>query len=279
MLAMVVVCVYSQATNDQKIINPTGCGRRLSAFTGRRDLEAAQDDSKIVGGTAAQSQDWNWQVALRTNGRFFCGGSLANSIWVVTAAHCTQGMTVSTLSVLLGGHNIGISESWTTTRTVGRVIQHASYNGNTMRYDISLIKMSSAVTYTTQIGPVCIAAQGASYANQNAVATGWGATFSGGSASTSALRQVTLRVRTDAECTSSFSTGSIHTASMLCAGLRGDGLDTCQGDSGGPLVWGNSQNIWYLIGATSWGIGCGDVGVYAHVAQFNTWISSNIANN
>lgn len=89
-LAMIVASVYSQAANDQKIINPSGCGRRLSAFTGRRDLEN-QDDSKIVGGTVAISQDWNWQVTLRTNGRFFCGGSLANSIWVVTAAHCTQG--------------------------------------------------------------------------------------------------------------------------------------------------------------------------------------------
>jgi len=147
-----------------------------------------------------------------------------------------------------------------------------------MRYDITLIKMSSAITYTQYIGPVCIPAQGASHSNLNAIATGWGATSSGG-ATSATLRQVTLRVRTDSECSGSFTSGSIHTSSMLCAGIRGDGMDTCQGDSGGPLVWANSQNIHYLIGATSWGIGCGDVGVYAHVSQLVSWISTNIANN
>ena len=53
--------------------------------------------TKIVGGTNANAGDAPWQVAL-TSGTGsnifraqFCGGTLINSDWVLTAAHCTEG--------------------------------------------------------------------------------------------------------------------------------------------------------------------------------------------
>jgi secreted trypsin-like serine protease len=278
LLALLVASVYSQTTGDQTSINPSGCGRRLSAFGKRAAVESEQDPGKIVGGQVATAGDWNWMVIVKTNGRFFCGSSLINSIWLLTAAHCTSGMSVSTLSVQLGVHNQNSPESWVVSRNIARIIQHASYSSSTMRNDISLMKMASAITYNQYIGPVCLPASGASYAGQTATAVGWGTTTSGGSVSNT-LRYVNLLVRTDAQCTSSFSSGSIHTATMLCAGVKGDNMDTCQGDSGGPLSVANSNGIHYQIGVTSWGIGCGDVGVYAHVANFISWITSNVSSN
>ena len=53
--------------------------------------------TKIVGGTYANAGDAPWQVALtRSTGSDvfsaqFCGGTLINSDWVLTAAHCTEG--------------------------------------------------------------------------------------------------------------------------------------------------------------------------------------------
>lgn len=47
-----------------------------------------------------------------------------------------------------------------------------------------------------------------------------------------------------------------------------------QGDSGGPLVT-LKNDIWWLIGDTSWGSGCAKVnrpGVYGNVTAFTDWI-------
>jgi secreted trypsin-like serine protease len=56
---------------------------------------------------------------------------------------------------------------------------------------------------------------------------------------------------------------------MLCAGYPQGGTDTCQGDSGGPLLVPVGHDL-RLVGATSFGAGCGrpgKPGVYARVAE------------
>lgn len=86
-LATVVALAYSQLAGDTKTVNPPGCGKPTPSRFGNRD------PSKIVGGTEATKGYWNWQVSLTRNllGQF-CGGSLINSQWILTAAHCTSGL-------------------------------------------------------------------------------------------------------------------------------------------------------------------------------------------
>lgn len=66
---------------------------------------------------------------------------------------------------------------------------------------------------------------------------------------------------------------------MICAGVMNDNMDTCQGDSGGPLVVPDANGKWTLIGITSWGQGCGNVGVYTHVQKYLDWITKAVQNN
>lgn len=79
-LTVLVALAAAQDSNDTININPSGCGRR-----------PIQGGNRIVGGQEAIPGDWGWQIALLDYGTFICGGSLINSQWVLTAAHCVAG--------------------------------------------------------------------------------------------------------------------------------------------------------------------------------------------
>ncbi|KAF5903773.1 mast cell tryptase-like, partial [Clarias magur] len=47
-------------------------------------------NTKIVGGKDATPGSWPWQVSFQTQGSHFCGGSLINQDWILSAAHCFE---------------------------------------------------------------------------------------------------------------------------------------------------------------------------------------------
>jgi len=233
--------------------------------------------SRIVGGTTTDVNEWPWQVALMYGSQQFCGGSLINNRYVLTAAHCIDGLSASALTIRLGEHRISITgETSVVTRSVSQIIGHPSYNEDTLVNDIALLKLSSPVTVSETVLPVCMPPKNPTYANKVATATGWGATSSGGSTS-DVLREVDVTVLSNSECQSS-NYGSAITDTMLCAGSTGK--DSCQGDSGGPLVFKDGGGNYDQIGVVSWGVGCGSSGypgVYTRVNKYLSWIEKNTA--
>ena len=117
-IALVVGISYFSFADHTLAQEPTG-----------DDKERASD---IVGGQAADPGEYPWQVMLLdSSGRFFCGGSLIHAKWVLTAGHCTYGITVA--RVVLGAHDrTNSSESSRQTITVLRTIRHPNYNDNTI---------------------------------------------------------------------------------------------------------------------------------------------------
>jgi len=232
--------------------------------------------NRIVGGQEAQVNEWPWQAALMlgSNGPF-CGGSLIADRYILTAAHCTEGLRAADLNVRLGEHKISSSsESQTVTRSVSKIINHENYQGGSEINDIALLQLSSPVEFRSEVWPVCLPPSTPSYANKVATVTGWGTTSSGGSVS-DVLREVDVKVKANSDCQSSYGSSNIK-ETMLCAGAPGK--DSCQGDSGGPLVFKDGGNNYDQIGVVSWGYGCANPsypGVYTRVSKYLTWIKDN----
>ena len=84
------------------------------------------------------------------------------------------------------------------------------------------------------------------------------------------------------ECKKSYKKrGYDVTSRMICAGAGKGKIDTCHGDSGGPMVCEAKGCVWYVVGATSWGVGCarrGVYGVYTNVNALRPWIDQVVYN-
>lgn len=242
---------------------------------------------RIVGGTTASISQVPWQVALinKLGGSDFqgqfCGGTILNSSWILTAAHCLEdGISSSDLMVVSGTSELS------TRRLSGiqarRYIIHPGWNpiGNDNEYenDVALIELQRPISLRAGRAeaielPSAQAAEGAT-----GFISGWGATST--ELFPQLLHLAQVQIVSDDDCSevydSELASVDNHVPNiMVCATGGNFEADTCQGDSGGPLAISVSGR-WEIHGITSFGVGCAQSpfpGVYAEVLPYKDWIS------
>jgi secreted trypsin-like serine protease len=259
------------------VLAVAGCG----SSGGNRMAEAQSNvQPDIVGGVPAIPHAWPSQAALLASwvdeiyDAQFCGGTVISPDWVITAAHCVDGLQAGDLDIATGISELPLAADPSVRIPAAEIHMHPFYDPPTSQHDVALIKLMTP----TKAPALPYAGKGSDelyWDGTLAKAVGWGTLTSGGNRPTK-LYEVDVPILNDALCVEVYSPGYLSPA-MVCAGdYRIGGVDTCQGDSGGPLM-AATDNGWVLIGLTSYGIGCalpGYPGVYTEVQSYADFIEA-----
>ncbi|XP_072896888.1 coagulation factor X isoform X3 [Hemitrygon akajei] len=243
-------------------------------------LNYSESDARIriIGGDLCRRGFCPWQVLIHTkNGYGFCGGTLINNRWVVTAAHCFD--TIHPHSVTVGEFDKLRTETWEQNVLVKKFLTHPQYNPETYDNDIALLYLNQSVNFTFAVAPICLPNHNLGklllQSGKGGMVSGWGITAKRGRLSRFLLR-VQLPYIEQATCMKS--TKLEVTDNMFCAGYADEYKDSCRGDSGGPYAV-LYRDTWYLTGVVSWGEGCanaGKYGLYTRVPAYLSWIHDNL---
>jgi trypsin len=225
----------------------------------------------VRGGSAVDGRPWMVSLQVRGNGFHFCGATLINDEWILTAAHCVtddagQARPASQMQACVGVGNLGECGTGNTANVV-TVRPHPNYRSIASGFDVAVLRLDRGFSGNTKVAL-------ASAGNDPAVGgdvylRGWGRTDSVGQPTSSPDQLQALLYQVSAQSCP---------AGVLCAQpsvTRG----ACKGDSGGPLtVRGPFQ-----VGIVSYGPfdtalnDCTGAGVdgYTRVSTYKSWIESN----
>jgi len=236
-----------------------------------------KENTRIINGSNVAINEYPWFTWFGG-----CGGSLISSEWVLTAAHCADGLT-SGAAVLVGalctvqGAFQGNCDQEYAFRNIEYTVMHPEYSMQGVSHDFMLVRLNEA----TSIEPVKLNNGDVElFGGEELHTLGFGVTDTVTQETPDRLLDVDIKYITNEDCDEAYSEefgSSRIDDSMLCAAAPNK--DACQGDSGGPLYDKESQR---LIGVVSWGIGCASPefpGVYARISEEISWIQQSICSD
>ncbi|XP_049482586.1 LOW QUALITY PROTEIN: acrosin [Panthera uncia] len=264
---------------------------------GLRFRQNPQGSVRIVGGQDAALGAWPWMVSLQVftshnNRRYHaCGGTLLNSHWLLTAAHCFGSKKkVYDWRLIFGAREIVYGSDKPVKppqqeRYVEKIIIHEKYVPSLEYNDIALLKITPPVPCGQFIGSGCLPQfrAGPPRVSQACWVAGWGFLRENAYRTSPTLQEARVNLIDLDLCNSTqWYNGRIRSTNV-CAGYPEGKIDTCQGDSGGPLMCrDNVANTYVVVGVTSWGVGCARAkrpGVYTATWPYLNWIASKIGSN
>uniref|UniRef100_A0A6B0VBA0 limulus clotting factor C n=1 Tax=Ixodes ricinus TaxID=34613 RepID=A0A6B0VBA0_IXORI len=276
--------------NIRKDAKPSGnkdalANMNITEFIQKNCGKAHSRKRRIVGGTISSVTYYPWTVGIFMDGssKPYCGAVLVTPWFVLTAAHCTRGRIAVDLRVAYGLQTINertLAERQEHVAVVKEIHQHQKFKDIVHGNDISLLQLKTPLLADGQpVPPICTPQPSQldrnTVVNTTGVVAGWGRTKYNGESS-SDLREVSLPIVSNKECSKVFQDVVKITDGMICAGDITGKKDACQGDSGGPLMWYSSVfERWYVIGVVSFGVKCaekGYYGTYTWVEKYLDWI-------
>ncbi|KAI4457460.1 polyserase-related [Holotrichia oblita] len=222
---------------------------------------------RIVGGSDAAPEQFPWQVSIRSSstGGHNCGGSILNSKWILTAAHCVVNTSPSTWYIVVGSLTLS---SGGNPYQISRIISHADYNAAQIKNDVAVVELEQELEFSTTVQPIELESE--VIGEIDCLVSGWGRLEAWGALPDN-LQFIPLKTIGLEACQASWS--SLVQADEICT-LTQQGEGVCNGDSGSPLIADGKQ-----IGIVSWGNPCanGRPDVFTRVSSFFDWIQESIS--
>lgn len=241
----------------------------------------ADDAEAIIGGYDAPQGYFPFVTALYWTGlepskdSQFCTGSLVDDEWVLTAAHCVEGLPPELISTVTNRSNL-TNDSVGTERVADAYYIHPRYDSNDA-WDAALVHLEEPVT---GVNPALILPTTNNVwetpGTWNYIA-GWGQTNTGPDNPANypnILRYTIVPVHYEQTMQSYYGQ---HYYPNIQVGAGTTEQDACYGDSGGPMF--NAYGGWfYVVGIVSWAKGCAThyPGIYTETNADVTrdWIAS-----
>ncbi|WP_019281003.1 trypsin-like serine protease [Vibrio anguillarum] len=215
----------------------------------------------------------------------YCGASLLNNQYVLTAAHCVYGNSANQLFTSVvpklqieTNFPFNILEK----ARVAEIYYPSTYNNTTLLDDIAILKLETPLTMVSSADyltrPTANSDSTYRSSSETFIAVGHGNTASNVDTKTY-LQKTNLTYVANVYCnyTSTTDTNLCMEGAIGSTGLQNA---TCQGDSGGPLFWHIGGN-YIQVGITSFGPNtkCGDPlvtapSVFTEILDYSTWIES-----
>ncbi|XP_054686376.1 coagulation factor X-like [Grus americana] len=214
-------------------------------------------------------------VLVNKYNEWFCGGTILNEYFILSAAHCIK--QYKDIQVLVGMVDKEKEEPSRAMHRVEKIIPHAEFDNKTYDSDIALLKLEEPITFSEDVIPACLPEK--DFANNIlmsqtfGIVSGFGRTFERAQL---VKRMKVLQIPYVNRRTCKLALYSPVTENMFCAGYDKDGRDACQGDGGGPHVT-QYNGTYFVTGVISWGEGCGrqgKYGVYTKLSKFLPWVRS-----
>jgi trypsin len=268
MILVLQLILFLELINSQRA---PGFFNRLFRYKGPR----------IVGGYEVNPpKKYAFMVSIQIQNKHTCGGILLNQNTVLTAAHCVFN-DISEFTVKVGRHNLtkgDNEEGGASYRVLQRTI-HPNFEDSVKGYDVAVWKIESVHPKFLDSQISLDQGEIAEDPRSKLTVIGWGRTADGGPVSP-VLLQITIPVVDWNRCAKNYLKEGVemNNKTQICAGYFDGGIDSCQGDSGGPL-FGILDNVVYLVGLVSYGVGCAlpDVpGIYTKIAGVAPFINSNL---
>uniref|UniRef100_A0A182JNZ4 Peptidase S1 domain-containing protein n=1 Tax=Anopheles christyi TaxID=43041 RepID=A0A182JNZ4_9DIPT len=257
---------------------------------GRRKIKS---EYLIHNGIGAKAGHWPWHAAIfhRIGGKnkYECGGSILDENTILTASHCvhTTSGVISKSRVVVDVGRIHLKEGneYTQTHLVKEIIVHPGFSKNSIINDIALIKLSSNITMTKYVQPVCLWTMDSNQeliVGRNGTVVGFG--LNEQDVVSDQLKQALIGVVDPLTCIASDRAvfGTHLTPEIFC-GKGQTGVSACNGDSGGGMFF-EVGGKWFVRGLVSFIPLRGNTELcdplkptaYTDVAKYLEWIKQYI---